>query len=205
MHVIINSKGQWPSSKQAATSYINPKQWATLLKQKSTFMFAMSLLEWLNHVLFLFSAGDHTLTEAPHAHDPTYQLFTYQLSPCSVDTPQHQPCMYGSSQVGMEDLRWASYTDSTTYQSFSSAKEMSGTFDPTTDLSQELYPQYTCEVGVQSHCMMTDLSLYACSRSFSQNQQPNSWCGGSWASVCLCVCVYVRGEKSLWIIAITCS
>lgn len=128
---------------------------------------------------FFFSAGDHTLTEASHTHDTTYQLFTYQLSPCSMDTAQHQPCMYESSQVGMEDLRWASYTDSTTYQNFSSAKEMGGTFGPTTDLSQELYPQYTCEVGVQSHCMMTDLSLYACSRSFSQNQQPNSWCGGS--------------------------
>lgn len=138
--------------------------------------------------LFFFSVGDHTLTETPPTHDPTYHLFTYQLSPqtapvhsapCSMDTAQHQPCMYGSSQVGMEDLRWASYTDSTTYQSFSSAKEMGGTFGPTTGLSQELYPQYTCEVGVQSHCMMTDLSLYACSRSFSQNQQPNNWCGGS--------------------------
>ncbi|XP_016137368.1 T-box transcription factor TBX5-like isoform X2 [Sinocyclocheilus grahami] len=133
-------------------------------------------------------SGDHTLTETPPTHDPTYHLFTYQLSPevtpvhstpCSMDTTQHQPCMYGSSQVGLEDLRWASYTDSTTYQSFSSAKEMGGTFGPPTDFSQELYPQYTCEVGVQSHCMMTDFSLYACNRSFSQNQQPNSWCGGS--------------------------
>ncbi|XP_059405221.1 T-box transcription factor TBX5-like isoform X1 [Carassius carassius] len=133
-------------------------------------------------------SGDHTLTETPPSHDPTYHLFTYQLSPeatpvhsapCSMDTAQHQPCMYGSSQVGMEDLRWASYTNSTTYQSFSSAKEIGGTFVPPTDLSQELYPQYTCEVGVQSHCMMTDFSLYACNRSFSQNQQPNSWCGGS--------------------------
>ncbi|XP_016321747.1 T-box transcription factor TBX5-like [Sinocyclocheilus anshuiensis] len=133
-------------------------------------------------------SGDHTLTETPPSHDPTYHLCTYQLSPeatpvhsapCSMDTAQHQPCMYGSSQVGMEDLRWASYTDNTTYQSFSLAKEMGGTFVPSTDLSQELYPQYTCEVGVQSHCMMTDFSLYACNRSFSQNQQPNSWCGGS--------------------------
>ncbi|XP_042609996.1 T-box transcription factor TBX5-like isoform X2 [Cyprinus carpio] len=133
-------------------------------------------------------SGDHNLTETPPTHDPTYHLFTYQLSPevtpvhsapCSMDTTQHQPCMYGSSQVGLEDLRWASYTDSTTYQSFSSAKEMGGTFGPSTDLSQELYPQYTCEVGVQSQCLMTDFSLYACNRSFSQNQQPNSWCGGS--------------------------
>ncbi len=122
------------------------------------------------------SAGDHTLTGTPPNHDPTYHLFTYQLSPeatpvhsapCSMDTAQHQPCMYGSSQVGMEDLRWASYTDSTTYQSFSSAKEMGGAFVPPTDLSQELYPQYTCEVGVQSHCTMTDFSLYACNRSFT--------------------------------------
>ncbi|KTF86806.1 hypothetical protein cypCar_00006720 [Cyprinus carpio] len=99
-------------------------------------------------------SGDHNLTETPPTHDPTYHLFTYQLSPevtpvhsapCSMDTTQHQPCMYGSSQVGLEDLRWASYTDSTTYQSFSSAKEMGGTFGPSTDLSQELYPQYTCE------------------------------------------------------------
>ncbi|XP_073696183.1 T-box transcription factor TBX5b [Garra rufa] len=133
-------------------------------------------------------SGDHTLIETPSTHDPTYHLFTYQLSPevtpvhsapCSMDAAQPQHCMYGSSQVGMEDLRWASYTDSTTYQSFSSAKEMGGTFGPPTDLSQELYSQYTCEVGVQSHCMMTDFSLYACNRSFSQNQQPNSWCGGS--------------------------
>ncbi|XP_059404450.1 T-box transcription factor TBX5-like isoform X2 [Carassius carassius] len=133
-------------------------------------------------------SGDHNLNETPPTHDPTYHLFTYQLSPevtpvhsasCSMDTTQHQPCMYGSSQAGLEDIRWASYTDSTTYQSFSSAKEMGGTFCPPTDLSQELYPQYTCEVGVQSHCLMTDFSLYGCNRSFSQNQQPNSWCGGS--------------------------
>ncbi|XP_021331632.2 T-box transcription factor TBX5b isoform X1 [Danio rerio] len=129
------------------------------------------------------TSGDQSLTETPSIHDPTYPLFSYQLSPdvapSSMDTTQHQPCMYGGSQVGMEELRWASYSDSTTYQSFSSAKEMSGTFVPPADLSQELYPQYTCEVGVQSHCMMTDFSLYACNRSFSQNQQPNNWCGGS--------------------------
>ncbi|XP_051951601.1 T-box transcription factor TBX5b [Xyrauchen texanus] len=131
---------------------------------------------------------DHTLTETHPTHDPTYHLFTYQLSPevaplnnvpCNLDSAQQLPCMYGSSQVGMEDIRWASYTDSTTYQSFSSAKEMGGTFGTTPDISQELYPQYTCEVGIQSHCMMTDFSLYACNQSLSQNQQPSSWCGGS--------------------------
>lgn len=155
----------------------------------------------INQVSIL-SAGDHdhNLTETPPINDPTYHLFTYQLSaeaapvhsaPCGMDTAQNQPCMYGGSQMGIEDLRWASYMDNTTYQSFSSAKELGGTFGPTPDFSQELYPQYTCEVGVQSHCMMTDFSLYACNRSFSQNQQPNSWCGGSWASMCG-VCVRVN-------------
>ncbi|XP_051976488.1 T-box transcription factor TBX5-like isoform X2 [Xyrauchen texanus] len=97
---------------------------------------------------------DHTLSEAPPTHDPTYHLFTYQLSPevapvnsvpCSMESAQQQPCMYGGSQVGMEDITWASYTDSTTYQRFTSAKEMVGTFGPTPDHSQQLYPQYTCE------------------------------------------------------------
>ncbi|XP_055054879.2 T-box transcription factor TBX5b isoform X1 [Misgurnus anguillicaudatus] len=124
---------------------------------------------------------DHTLTETPPISDPTYHPFTYQVSPevapCIMDTAQNQPCMYGGAQVATEDLRWASYMDSNTYQSFSSAKEMVGNFG--LDFSQELYPQYTCEVGVQSHCMMSDFPLYACNRSFSQNQQTNSWCGGS--------------------------
>ncbi|XP_056600813.1 T-box transcription factor TBX5b [Triplophysa dalaica] len=131
---------------------------------------------------------DHNLTETPPVNDPAYHLFTYQLSPDvatahsaprSMDMAQNEPCMYGGSQMGIEDLRWASYMDNTTYQSFSSAKEFGGSFAPTPDFSQELYPQYTCEVGVQSHCMMSDFSIYACNRSFGQNQQPNSWCGGS--------------------------
>ncbi|TRZ02065.1 hypothetical protein DNTS_016486 [Danionella cerebrum] len=129
-------------------------------------------------------AGDQSLSETASAHDPSYQLFSYQLSPevapCSMESAQQQPCMYADSQVGLQELRWASYTDCTPYHSFSSAKEMSGTFNPSIELSQELYPQYTCEVGVQSqHCTMTDFSLYTCNRSFCQNQQPNSWCGGS--------------------------
>ncbi|KAI4879420.1 hypothetical protein NFI96_019504 [Prochilodus magdalenae] len=130
------------------------------------------------------SSEDDTFTETPPTHDPSYPLLTYQPSPdlgpgssapYSVDSAQHQPCMYTSSQSGgLDELVWDSYAECPPYLTLSSSREMGGAFGGhTPNPSQDVYPQYTCEVGVQSHFPVADYALYACSHPVGQNQ-----CGG---------------------------
>ncbi|XP_036436823.1 T-box transcription factor TBX5b [Colossoma macropomum] len=136
------------------------------------------------------SSEDNSFAETPPTHDPSYPLLTYQASsdlglgngaPYSADSAQHQPCMYTSSQSGgLDELVWESYAECPPYLTFSSSREMGGAFGHTPDPPQDIYPQYTCEVGVQSHCPMTDYALYACSHPVGQNHCGGvGWCGGS--------------------------
>ncbi|XP_066517338.1 T-box transcription factor TBX5b [Hoplias malabaricus] len=130
----------------------------------------------------------NSFNETPPTLDPSYTLLTYQVSPdlgiCnsapySVDSAQHLPCMYTSSQSGgLDELMWESYAECPAYLTFSSSKEMGGAFSHTPDPSQDIYPQYTCEVGVQSHCQMTDYAGYACGQSVGQGGGLG-WCGQS--------------------------
>ncbi|KAL6463080.1 hypothetical protein MHYP_G00274710 [Metynnis hypsauchen] len=136
------------------------------------------------------SSEDNSFAETPPTHDPSYPLLTYQASsdlglgggaPYGADSAQHQQCMYTSSQTGgLDELVWESYAECPPYLTFSSSREMGGAFGHTPDPSQDIYPQYTCEVGVQSHCPMTDYALYACGHPVGQNQCGGvGWCGGS--------------------------
>lgn len=92
--------------------------------------------------------------------DSSSHLLTYQMefgsrnrAPYSADSVQRQSCMY-------TNVQWESYTECPPYSTFTSSREVGGASYSTPELSQDIYPQYTCEAGVQSHCPMADYTLY---------------------------------------------
>ncbi|XP_007257576.1 T-box transcription factor TBX5b [Astyanax mexicanus] len=136
------------------------------------------------------SPEDSSFPDTPSTQNPSYPLLNYPVSPdlglgnstpYSVDSAQHQPCMYtGSQSGGVDELMWESYAECPSYLTFSSSREISGSFDHTPDPSLDIYSQYTCEVGVQSHCPVTDYALYTCSHPMGQNHCGGvGWCGRS--------------------------
>ncbi|XP_060768618.1 T-box transcription factor TBX5b [Neoarius graeffei] len=117
--------------------------------------------------------SDYTSSEPPGEHTPASEdncftktdssshLLTYQMgfgsrnrAPYSADSVQHQPCMY-------TNVQWESYTECPAYTTFTSSREVGGASYSPPELSQDVYPQYTCEAGVQSHCLMADYALYS--------------------------------------------
>lgn len=123
-----------------------------------------SVCRWFNPVP-LSCVGKHTpasesscFTKADstsHLLSSSYQM-EFELSnrgPCSADSVQRQPCMY-------TNLQWESYTECQPYSAFTSSQEVGGASYGTAELSQDIYPQYTCEVGMQSHCPGAGHVLY---------------------------------------------
>ncbi|XP_060718619.1 T-box transcription factor TBX5b isoform X2 [Tachysurus vachellii] len=93
-----------------------------------------------------FTKADST----SHLLSSSYQM-EFELSnrgPCGADS-----CMY-------TNLQWESYTEWQPYSAFTSSQEVGGASYSTTELSQDIYPQYTCEVDMQSHCPGAGHVLY---------------------------------------------
>ncbi|KAB5522772.1 hypothetical protein PHYPO_G00163280 [Pangasianodon hypophthalmus] len=116
--------------------------------------------------------SDYTCSEPPGKRTPASEdncfaktvaschLLTYQMefgssngAHYSADPVQRQPCMY-------TNVQWESYTECPPYSTFTSSREVGGASYSTPELSQDIYPQYTCEVGAQAHCPMADYALY---------------------------------------------
>ncbi|XP_046695878.1 T-box transcription factor TBX5b isoform X2 [Silurus meridionalis] len=69
----------------------------------------------------------------------------------STESVQHQPCMY-------TNIQWETYTEFPPYSIFTPSLEVGGASYSTPELSQDIYPQYTCEC-VPMHCPMSDYAL----------------------------------------------
>lgn len=134
------------------------KNHTSLLKQGSVW-------RWFNPVISVpLLAGERTPASEDNCFtktDSSSHLLTYQMgfgsrnrAPYSADSVQHQPCMY-------TNVQWESYTECPVYTTFTSSREVGGASYSPPELSQDVYPQYTCEAGVQSHCLMADYALYS--------------------------------------------
>ncbi|KAK3508987.1 hypothetical protein QTP70_015412 [Hemibagrus guttatus] len=107
---------------------------------------------------------------SPHLLSSSYQT-EFGLSnggSCSADSVQRQPCMY-------TNLQWESYTECPPYSAFTSSQEVGGASYSTSELSQDIYSQYTCAGGMQSHCLGAGYTLY-----MEQEQSHSGSSGVGW-------------------------